>query len=129
MISSALRIYLTANILVYASFAVMLFPEGLAFGIIAIFVSFLLSFPALLLLLFCFYLIHKYRPGITTSWIVLGVTAIICIVLPMIILQAEFRHTEDYIFSYLSAGAGLGGIVLQSVYLHKQFKSLHHENS
>ena len=129
MFQSSFRIYITANVLIYCLVAVWLFPEGLAFGLVAIIVSLLLSLPVLFVLLISFFLVHKYSPGLLARWLLLALVLCFSVLIPPFFITRGEEFIANRELFYISTGLGFGAVLLQSFYLHKYFKSLHHENN
>ena len=124
-----MRIYLTANLLVYLAFAFLLFPEGLGLGFVALLFSALFSAPTIPLLMGCFYLIRRYRPGLTGSWALLLFTVGSSAFLPLIgFALFDESIARDSTFFFLSFGSAFGATALQSLYTNRYFKTNHYEN-
>lgn len=129
MLQPTSRIYFTANLLVYLFFALFLFPEGLGFGFVALFFSVLFSAPTIPLLMGCFYLIRRCRPGLTGSWVLLLFTVGAAAFLPLIAFTILVGSLAgDHIFFLFSFGSAFGSVLLQSFYIARYFKTLHYEN-
>lgn len=129
MLQPTLRIYLTANIIVYLLFAFAAFPEGLGFGFIAMLCAALFSAPTLFVLFGCFRLIRQLQPGLVGSWLLLSLAVCICAFVPMAMLSLESAvdMSLDKDFLAMCFGCGSTGTLLQCFYVNKYFKFIHHE--
>lgn len=129
MLEPSIRLYGTANAVVYIAFALMLFPEGLALGIFAFIFSSLLSLPVLLALCVFFGLIKRFSPGVIASWILLVLFVGFCAVLPFLVFGLYNDSLfGDQIFQLLGVGSAYLALLIQLPYIAKLFNNIHQKN-
>lgn len=136
MIRPSLRLYLTANALVYLIVAFWMLPEGFLIGFFAVLFSAVYSLPSLLLLAAFFYTLQIRRPNLRLCWIFLCTVAAGCSFLPLFLLGFEFGELtgEWPLLITASVGGGFGSLAIQSQSIQRYFKKLQtkplqHENN
>jgi hypothetical protein len=130
MLNRSLRIYVTANILVYAGFALYLFPEGIIFGFLAIIISFLLSSPVILMLLLVFYILSRLRLQPVYAWIVFLIAIGLMAYTPVyFFLMDDLVDEETQLFLAISFASAYLSVAFQCHVIHKLFKSFSRETT
>ena len=130
MFQASFRIYLTANLLVFLVFGLAFFPEGMAIGLYAALFSLIFSLPTLTVLCLCFFLLEKRRPGVSISWLILLLVVGFCAFIPLWLFNSQSDNLlGDEFLVALCLISALGSTLLQSVFLHNYFISLHYETN
>ena len=131
MRQASLRIFLSANLVIYLIFAIALFPEGFGWGILAVIWSAAFSAPTLPVLFAGFALLQRLKPRLAGCWLFLVLLIGTCAFIPQLLINlfdgGKFRVAGE--FFLLSLGGAVGGTLLQSFYLHQFFKPFSHDCS
>jgi len=128
MSQPTVRIYLTANSMIYLFFALAFFPEGLLVGIMAIIFSTLFSVVTLPLLWGYFSIVKRYRPNLTCSWITLFLMVAICASVTLLVTGIlGIPIIDDGFFVGLSFGSAFLSALFQYRYINQYFQSIQHE--
>jgi hypothetical protein len=130
MLEPSIRLYGAANAMVYVFFALMLFPAGLALGIIAAIFSCVITLPVLIALCLFFGLLRRIRPGIYCSWVLLFVVVGLCAWLPFWVfgLHDDFLF-RDSIFQLVAVASAYLALLFQLPFFNQYLLSLHHKNN
>lgn len=128
MLRLSFRIYLAANLLLFFFFALFAFPDGVWFGLVALFFGAMFSAPAIVLLSGCFTLVRRWRTGLAASWLLLAMGIVACAFVPILLISLfEGSFFGDREFLLLAFACAFGGLLCQALPVHRYFKNLLHE--
>lgn len=130
MLTMSFKIWGIANLIVFAIFAIALFPDGWTIGLLAVFFSALFSLPAVIIIYLFLQVLHRIRGTVLFSWAIFlfatAVTAFAAYALFNLWSGGKW-HELDFILP-LSLISGYSAVLLFSSSLHYLFLTFQYQN-
>ena len=131
MLKLALRIYLTANVILAFLLALEIyddFSDALPIFFVAFLCSMVFSLPAIPVLYFSFAIADRFRLNFWSSWLLLAIGVALTVAIIHTVIAISFREHIDIELLLSIMGIGYGASLLNVLSVNRFFHSIHQED-